>query len=94
MPHKLYVGNLNYATTEESLASLFSRYGEVYSSSVVRDRTTDMSKGFGFIEMAEGAAADAACADLNGREFEGRRIRVDIARERPVRRSFGGDRLY
>jgi RNA recognition motif-containing protein len=83
MPQKIYVGNMNYATTEETLSSLFSQYGEVTSSVVVKDRYTDQSKGFGFIEMADSQAADAAIATLNGKEVDGRRLRVNIAENRP-----------
>lgn len=74
---------MNYATTEETLKNLFSQYGEVVSATVIKDRYTEQSKGFGFIEMAEEEAANTAISTLNGKELEGRRIRVSIAEERP-----------
>ena len=83
MAQKIYVGNMNYATTEDSLKNAFSQYGEVVSAVVIRDRYTEQSKGFGFVEMADDGAAEAAIAALNGTEFEGRRIRVNQAEDRP-----------
>ena len=83
MAQKIYVGNMNYATTEDSLKNAFSQYGEVVSAVVIKDRYTEQSKGFGFVEMADDAAAEAAIAGLNGTEFEGRRIRVNQAEDRP-----------
>ena len=62
MAQKIYVGNMNYATTEETLSSLFSQYGEVVSAVVIKDRYTEQSKGFGFIEMSDAQAAEAAIA--------------------------------
>lgn len=88
MASKIYVGNMNYATTAETLTSLFSQYGEVVSATVIKDRFTEQSKGFGFVEMSDEAAAEAAIAALNGKELEGRRVRVNVAEERPPR----GDR--
>ncbi|HOS30585.1 MAG TPA: RNA-binding protein, partial [Treponemataceae bacterium] len=58
MAQKIYVGNMNYATTEETLSSLFSQYGEVVSAVVIKDRYTEQSKGFGFIEMSDAQAAE------------------------------------
>ena len=83
MAQKIYVGNMNYATTEDSLKNAFSQYGEVVSAVVIKDRYTEQSKGFGFVEMADDGAAEAAIAGLNGTEFEGRRIRVNKAEDRP-----------
>ena len=83
MAQKIYVGNMNYATTEDSLKNAFSQYGEVVSAVVIRDRYTEQSKGIGFVEMADDGAAEAAIAGLNGTEFEGRRIRVNQAEDRP-----------
>ncbi len=87
MSVKVYVGNLNYATTEEALSLLFSQYGEVTSVSVIKDKITQQSKGFGFIEFAEQSQAEKAIAALNGKEFEKRRIRVNFAQEKPPRRT-------
>jgi RNA recognition motif-containing protein len=83
---KLYVGNLPYSTKDDSLAALFAAYGEVVSSSIISDRNTGRSKGFGFVELADDSAAQAAIKDMNGKEIEGRKIIVSVARpmeERP-----------
>ena len=88
MSKKIYVGNLNYATTEDSLKNAFSAFGEVLSTVIIKDRFTSQSKGFGFVEMADEAVADKAIADMNGKELEGRRIRVNVAEERPRRPRF------
>lgn len=102
MAQKIYVGNMNYATTEDTLKATFSQFGEVVSAVVIKDRFTEQSKGFGFVEMENEDAANAAIAELNGKEIEGRRVRVSIAEEKPrnnngfrPRRNFnrdGGDR--
>lgn len=83
MSQKIYVGNMNYATTEAALTNLFGQYGEVVSSTIIKDRYTQQSKGFGFIEMADAQAAEAAIATLNNQEFEGRRLRVNVAENKP-----------
>jgi RNA recognition motif-containing protein len=90
MAKKIYVGNMNYDTTEETLRQLFSAHGEVSSVNVVTDRYTGRAKGFGFVEMATDEAAKAAIAALNGREVDGRQLRVNEAMDRPRDRS--GDR--
>lgn len=86
MSKKIYVGNLNYNTTEDQLRELFGQYGNVLEANVISDRFTDRSKGFGFVEMEEDDAADAAITALNGKEFDNRALRVDEARERKPRR--------
>jgi RNA recognition motif-containing protein len=88
---KLYVGNLNYKTTEDTLKSLFAQYGEVTSVNILQGR------GFGFVEMATSESAQEAKTKLNGSEFDGRKIIVNDARprtERPrtERRPGGGER--
>ena len=83
MAQKIYVGNMNYSTTEDSLKNLFSQYGQVVSVAVIKDRFTEQSKGFGFVEMEDAAAAEAAMGALNGTEFGGRRIRVNPAEDKP-----------
>ncbi|MDH7511950.1 MAG: RNA-binding protein [Clostridiales bacterium] len=84
---KLYVGNLNYRTTEEKLKDLFSQFGEVNSVNILQGR------GFGFVEMATPESAQDAKAKLNGTEFDGRKIIVNDARPRTERReSRGGER--
>lgn len=91
MANKLYVGNLSYRTEQESLRSLFSQYGDVVSATVLTDRDTGRSRGFGFVEMADQEAANAAIQALNGTEFEGRMLKVNEAKERSDR---GSDRRY
>jgi RNA recognition motif-containing protein len=83
MAKKIYVGNVNFATTESSLNNLFSQYGEVVSANIVMDRVTGRSKGFGFVEMAEDSAAQSAIEALDGKEFEGRQLRVNEAQDKP-----------
>ncbi len=94
MSKKIYVGNLNYATSEETLSSVFSSYGEVLSSVVIKDRDTQQSKGFGFVELADEVAADKAIAALNGKEIDGRRVRVNVAEERKPRDFNRGPRNF
>ncbi len=79
---KLYVGNLSYSTTDRQLADLFSPFGTVISARIIIDRKTNRSKGFGFVEMENGA--DEAIAALNEKEVDGRRLVVNEARpEKP-----------
>ncbi|MCR4280695.1 MAG: RNA-binding protein [Candidatus Komeilibacteria bacterium] len=93
MSKKLYVGNLSYSTNDASLNEAFSAFGTVVSATVISDKMSGRSKGFGFVEMSTDEEAQAAMA-LDGQEIDGRAIRVSEARpqeDRP-RRSFGGDR--
>jgi RNA recognition motif-containing protein len=91
MAKKLYVGNLSYNTTEDGLRNLFSGFGSVSSAKIIFDRETGNSKGFGFIEMSTDEEASAAIAGTNGREFEGRQLRVNEAMDKPRRdRGAGG----
>ncbi len=76
----IYAGNLNYNISEEDLEKVFAEYGEVTSVKIIRDKYTDQSKGFGFIEMADDAAAQKAIDELNGTEVKGRELRVNQAR--------------
>ena len=76
----IYAGNLNYNLTEEDLEKVFGEYGEVTSVKIIRDKYTDQSKGFGFIEMADDAAAQKAIDELNGSDVKGRELRVNQAR--------------
>jgi RNA recognition motif-containing protein len=89
MAKKLYVGNLSYNTTEDGLRTLFSGFGKVESSKIIFDRETGNSKGFGFIEMGTDEEASAAIAGTNGRELDGRQLRVNEAMDKP-RRDRGG----
>ncbi len=79
----IYVGNINYDANAEELKDLFSQYGEVLSAKIINDRETGRSKGFGFIEMESGA--ETAIEELDGKEFQGRRLRVNEARPREQR---------
>ena len=76
----IYAGNLNYNLSEEDLEKVFGEYGEVTSVKIIRDKYTDQSKGFGFIEMADDAAAQKAIEELNGSDVKGRELRVNQAR--------------
>lgn len=91
---KLYVGNLPYSFTEETLKDLFVTYGNILSSSIIKDRDSGRSKGFGFVEIEDDTAAQTAINEMNGKDIEGRNIVVNVARpmtERP-RRDFGRNR--
>jgi cold-inducible RNA-binding protein len=80
MAQKLFVGGLPFATSNEQLQALFAEIGEVTSATVVTDRDTGRSRGFGFVEMATPEAADEAINRLNGRDYEGRRLQVEKAK--------------
>jgi RNA recognition motif-containing protein len=90
MTQKVYVGNLNYKTGEDTLRTLFAEYGEIESVNVIRDRATGQPKGFAFVEMATEQAAQAAIDALNGKMVDDREIKVDKAKPQRDRR--GGDR--
>ncbi|MDR1466093.1 MAG: RNA-binding protein [Treponema sp.] len=91
MAKKLYVGNLSYSTNEDGLRNLFNQFGTVVSVKVIFDRETGNSKGFGFVEMASDSETTAAIAGANGKDVDGRQIRVNEAMDRPRReRSSGG----
>ena len=96
MTKNLYVGNLNYDTTEDTLRTLFSESGEIESAKVITDQYTGRSRGFGFVEMGTEEAAQAAIGGLNGREVDGRQIKVDKAKPRRSRdrsqHDWGGSR--
>ena len=85
MAVRIYIGNMSFGTTEETLSSTFSRYGKVLSSEVIKDRVTNQSKGFGFVEMETEEDAKKAIAGLNGKDLEGRRLRVNFAEEKAPR---------
>ena len=90
MSKKLYVGNLSFQTTEADLTSMFEPYGTVESARIIMDRDTGRSKGFAFVEISEDEAADKAIAALNGQEFGGRALTVNLAKPM-ARRDFNGD---
>ena len=92
MGSKLYVGNLPFNTTEQSLNDLFADHGAVTSARIITDRETGRSKGFGFVEMSNGDEAQSAIETLTGQEFQGRKLVVNEARPQEPRapRSGGG----
>jgi RNA recognition motif-containing protein len=93
---KIYVGNLSYDVAEDDLRQAFSEFGEVKSVNLLTDRQTGQSKGFGFVEMAEVSEGQTAVKEMNGKEFMGRELKVDQAKERPARSGgrggYGGPR--
>ena len=88
----LYIGNLPYRVTEEQLRQAFEQYGAVTSCTIIKDKMTGQSKGFGFLEMPESAEAEAAITGWNGRDLMGRRLNVNEARPRPAGGANGGFR--
>jgi len=89
----IYVGNLPYSATEEQLRTMFGQYGEVTSASIIKDRDTGRSKGFGFVEMSDDSSAEEAIQALNESDMNGRNIKVNQARPKEKReRSDRGDR--
>ena len=90
MSKKIYVGNLPFRTTEDDLTEMFQQVGPVESVSIITDRDTGRSKGFGFVEMQEGG--DKAIAEINGKDFNGRALTVNEARPMAPRDS-GRDRF-
>ena len=93
MSKKIYVGNLSFQTTETEITQAFSGFGPVESVSIITDRDTGRSKGFGFVEMADQADANKAISALNGTEMGGRSLTVNEARPMVKRDSgsFGGN---
>ncbi len=83
----IYVGNLSYSVSENSLKEAFAEFGEVESVKIITDRVTGKSKGFGFVEMLEDSEAEKAIKDLDGKEIEGRNVKVNKARPRRERSS-------
>ena len=83
---KLYVGNLSYETTEDTLREAFSNYGDVISVHIMRDRFTEQSKGFAFIEMGTELQSERAIGGMNGKAVDGRRLRVTEAVDKMPRR--------
>lgn len=86
----IYVSNINFRTSSESLQSLFEQYGEVSSARIINDRETGRSRGFGFVEMTNDNEAEAAIEALNGSEFEEKTISVAVARPKTERSNQGG----
>ena len=89
---KIYVGNMSFSTTEESLTGLFSNYGQVDEVAVITDRETGRPRGFAFVTMGNDSEAQAAIEAINGTEFEGRTLTVNEAKPRENRGGGGGYR--
>jgi cold-inducible RNA-binding protein len=79
MAHKLFIGGLSFSTSSERLRELFTEAGTVESAAVITDRDTGRSRGFGFVEMATAADAEAAVAKFNGQDVDGRTVKVERA---------------
>ena len=90
MSTRLYVGNLSFRTTSDELREVFSQAGEVENATVVEDRDTGRSRGFGFVEMATAEGAAAAIEQFNGKDLGGRNLTVNEARPRVERGGYGG----
>jgi len=90
MSTKLYVGNISFDTTNQDLIDLFSGSGTVQSANIIEDRETGRSRGFGFVEMSSKAEAEAAIASLNGKEIDGRALKVNEAKPQQNRNAGGG----
>jgi RNA recognition motif-containing protein len=90
MASKLYVGGLSYSTTSESMREYFAQCGTVESATVVTDRFSGSSRGFGFVEMSTQAEAQEAITKLNDKQFEGRRLTVSVANSSGQRSGAGG----
>ncbi len=88
MSKNLYVGNLSFNTTSDGLRQAFEQFGAVTNAQIITDRETGRSRGFGFVEMAEGG--DEAIEEMNGTELDGRTLTVNEARPREDRRGGGG----
>ena len=92
---KIYVGNLSYQATEDELRDLFGAHGQVESATIIKDRYTGRSRGFGFVEMSSQADAEAAIEALNGTEQGGRKLNVNEARSQgDAPRRSGGEERY
>jgi len=87
---KLYVGNLSFQTNSQQLQDLFAQAGTVESASVVEDRDTGRSRGFGFVEMSSETEGSAAIEQFNGRDLDGRQLKVNEAKPRENRNGGGG----
>ncbi len=91
MAKKLYVGGISYNTTDQGLSDAFAKAGSVVSATIITDKMTGRSKGFGFVEMSSDAEADAAIEMYNGKDLDGRNLTVNEARpkeDRPARGNF------
>lgn len=82
MSTNIYVGNLSFNTSTSQLEALFAEYGEVADAQVITDRDTGRSRGFGFVEMGDSDAAQTAISELNGKDIDGRQLKVNVAKPR------------
>jgi cold-inducible RNA-binding protein len=87
MNNKIYVGNLGFSTTNETLSDTFAQYGTVQSARIVTDRDTNRSKGFGFVEMGTSQEAQSAITSLHGSDLEGRQLNVSEAKPKEAKTS-------
>src|SRR6185503_4526079 len=94
MGNRLFVGNLSFSTTRETIEATFSEAGQVLEVSIPTDRETGQPRGFAFVTMGTNQAADKAIADLNGKVLNGRALKVNEAQERPPRGGGGGGGGY
>ena len=94
MERKLYVGNLSFSTTEDNLRTLFAQAGTVTTITLIKDRDTGRSKGFAFVEMGTQAEAEQAIKLFNGKTFDNRELKVNIARPREERSNRGSSSNY
>jgi|TARA_B100001013_G_C24446565_1_gene377847 RNA recognition motif-containing protein len=78
----IFVGNLNFRTSEEELQAHFEQFGPVTSARIIQDRATQRSRGFGFVEMENSSDGEKAISELNGKEFNGRELRVNVAQQK------------
>jgi len=88
----IFVGNLSFGTTEDTLRSMFDTYGAVQRVNIVTDRDTGQARGFAFVEMSVDAEGNAAINGLNGKDVDGRALNVNEAKPKPERGSGGGGR--
>lgn len=89
---KIYVGNLSFNTSNQDLSDIFAEVGTVTSANVIEDRETGRSRGFGFVEMASKEDGEKAIAELNGKEVDGRQLKVNEAKPQENNRGGGGHR--
>jgi len=87
---KIYVGNMSYSVTEEDLKQAFEAFGQVASVSIIKDKMSGQSKGFGFVEMGSAEQGQAAISGMNGKELKGRKLNVNEARPRQDDQRGGG----
>ncbi|MCM2271406.1 MAG: RNA-binding protein [candidate division Zixibacteria bacterium] len=88
----IYVGNLSHDATEQELMDAFAAFGEVKYAKIIKDRETGQPRGFGFVEMSDETQANAAIAEMNGKPFKGRNLKVNVGRPKEERAGFGSDR--